>query len=59
MKGEKRPNRLEDVELVPDAMERLERAVRHIAGQRQPQGTGKVRRTTPIKPKKRPRSQGG
>jgi hypothetical protein len=51
MKTEK-PMRLEDVELVPDAMERLEGAIKHAA--RKPlDKSATVRRASPIKPKRR------
>jgi hypothetical protein len=50
MKTEKPPPRLEDVELVPDAAERLERAAKH-AFRRQPVGAGNPRRGAPVKPK--------
>jgi hypothetical protein len=59
-RAEKRPAdligaapRFEDVELVPDAMERLEGAIKHAA-RRLPTGSGKPGRVAPIKPK-RPR----
>lgn len=51
IKAEKPLPRLEDVELVPDAAERLERAGKH-AFRQQPAGSGKPRRVAPIKPKK-------
>jgi len=51
MKAGKPPPRLEDDELVPDAAQRLERAVKH-AFRQQPTGPGKPRRVAPIKPKK-------
>jgi hypothetical protein len=58
-RGEKHPAdvigaalRLEDVELVPDAMERLEGAIKHAA-RRLPTGSAKPGRVTPIKPKRR------
>jgi hypothetical protein len=47
-----KPIRLEDVELVPDAMERLEGAIKHAA--RKPlDKNATVRRAAPIKPKRR------
>src|SRR5579864_4926319 len=49
MRGEK-PPRLDDIELLPDAMERLERAVK-IAARQQPAKPGKPRRSKPFKPK--------
>lgn len=52
MKSEK-PERLEDVELYPDAAERLEEAIKH-AFKRQPVSSGNPRRVAPLKPKKRP-----
>jgi len=58
MKQSDKPIRLEDVELVPDAMERLEGAIKHAA--RKPiadPGSG-TRRVTPVKPKERPASKG-
>jgi hypothetical protein len=48
MKQTEKPIRLEDVELVPDAMERLEGAIKHAA--RKPAAKG-GRRVTPAKPK--------
>lgn len=57
MKADKPPPRLEDVELVPDAAERLAQAAKHAFRQQTPSG-GKVRRVTPIKPKQpRPKSR--
>ena len=52
MKTEKRPPRLEDVDFVPDAAERLERAVKY-AFRKQSVSTGKPRRVAPLKPKPR------
>jgi hypothetical protein len=52
MKAEKPPPTLEDVELLPDAAERLERAAKH-AFRQQPAPAGKPRRVQPIKPKRR------
>lgn len=57
MKSDKPPPRPEDVELDPDAMERLERAAKH-AFRQLPASVGKMRRVTPTKPK-RPRSTRG
>jgi hypothetical protein len=51
MKQSEKPIRLEDVELLPDAEERLKQAARHAFRQRQPSGD-KVRRVAPIKPKR-------
>jgi hypothetical protein len=58
-RGEKRPAdvigaapRLEDVELVPDAMDRLEGAIKHAA-RKAPDKNATVRRVAPIKPKRR------
>lgn len=50
MRADKPPPNLEDIELVPDAMERLEGAIKHAA--RKPP-TGNARRIAPAKPKKR------
>jgi hypothetical protein len=47
-----KPMRLEDVELVPDATERLEGAIKHAA-QRRPAKTPGPHRVKPAKPKKR------
>lgn len=51
MKTAKRPIQPEDVELVPDAMERLEGAIKHAARQQQPDKPGTLRRVTLAKPK--------
>jgi hypothetical protein len=51
MKQTEKPTRLEDVELVPDAMERLEGAIKHAA--RKPAEMG-GRRVAPTKPRRRP-----
>jgi hypothetical protein len=51
MKSEKPAPRLEDVELFPDAAERLEEAIKH-AFRRQPASSGNPRRVAPSKPKK-------
>jgi hypothetical protein len=51
MKAEKPQPQLDDIELEPDAMERLEQAAKHAF--RQQHATGdKPRRVTPIKPKR-------
>jgi hypothetical protein len=51
MKQTEKQIRLEDVELVPDAMERLEGAIKHAARKRGvPKG---ARRVTPAKPQRR------
>jgi len=52
MRSQKPATRLEDVELVPDAMERLEGAIKHAA-RKAPDKSAPVRRTAPIKPKRR------
>ena len=50
MRSQKPATRLEEVELVPDAMERLEGAIKHAA--RKPLDKhSPVRRAAPIKPK--------
>jgi hypothetical protein len=46
----------EGIEFLPDAIERLEAAVKYAARRRQPDTGAKVRRTQPIKPKGRGRS---
>jgi len=52
MKTEKTPLRLEDIELEPDAAERLEQAAKHAFRQQRPTGD-KPRRVTPTKPKRK------
>jgi hypothetical protein len=52
MKQSEKPIRLEDVELVPDALERLEDAIKHAA-RKSVAGPNKVmQRVTPAKPKR-------
>jgi hypothetical protein len=50
MKQSEKPIRLEDIDLVPDAMDRLEGAIKHAA--RKPATKG-GRRIAPTKPKRR------
>lgn len=52
MKPSEKPIRLEDVELVPDAMERLEGAIKHAARKPVAGPTKGARRITPTKPKR-------
>src|SRR5690242_11943216 len=56
MKQSDKPIRLEDVELVPDAMERLEGAIKHAARKPAEVPAKSARRVTPAKPKCRPQS---
>jgi hypothetical protein len=56
MKQSERPIRLEDVELVPDAMERLEGAIKHAARKPIAGPTKGAQRVTPAKPKSRMRA---
>jgi hypothetical protein len=58
MKQSEKPIRLEDVELVPDAMERLEGAIKHAARKPIAGATKGTRRVEPAKPKERPASKG-
>jgi len=51
MKRSEQSQRLEDIELAPDAMERLEGAIKHAA--RQPLPAKGARRVPPAKPKLR------
>ena len=58
MKQSEKPIRLEDVELVPDAMERLEGAIKHAARKPAAGPIKGARRVAPAKPKERPASKG-
>jgi hypothetical protein len=55
MKQSEKPIRLEDVELMPDAMERLEGAIKHAARKPIVEPTKGARRVTPAKPKRQPK----
>lgn len=55
MKQSEKPIRLENVELVPDAMERLESAIKHAARKSATEPNKGARRVAPAKPKRRPR----
>jgi len=52
MKQSEKPIRLEDVELLPDAMERLEGAIKHAARKSIAGPTKGGQRVTPVKPKR-------
>jgi hypothetical protein len=54
MKQSDKPIQLENVELVPDAMERLEGAIKHAARKPIDGQTKGARRVEPAKPKRRP-----
>ena len=58
MKQSDKPIRLEDVELVPDAMERLEGAIKHAARKPITEPAKGERRVASAKPKERPASKG-
>lgn len=55
MKQTEKPIRLEDVELVPDAMERLEGAIKHAARKPIDDPAKGARRVAPSEPKRQPR----
>src|SRR3954447_15175435 len=57
MKQSEKPIPLEDVELVPDAMERLEGAIKHAARKPAADHATGPRRTAPTNPKERPLSK--
>jgi hypothetical protein len=56
MKQSEKLIRLEDVELLPDAMERLEGAIKHAARKPIVGPPKDARRVAPTKPKNRPRA---
>ena len=56
MKQTEKPIRLEDVDLVPDAMERLEGAIKHAARKPVAEPVKGARRVELAKPKRQPRS---
>jgi hypothetical protein len=58
MKQSEKPIRLEDVELVPDAMERLGGAIKHAARKLPSEPGMGARRVAPVKRKERPASKG-